>query len=568
MKENLYIISLIVFSFFITACINTIPQPKIFITTPSNNWVYYDDSLITFSTNVNSNEIVWSSNKDGFIGKGATISSYLSYGEHEIKAELGDFYDTVFVYIRERKVMSGQTILFLLNKLNKLIHIEKGMYNPCLISLEQSIDMTTWDKNNCVELKKDFLIPRVLRPKKINLEYNRAISGKQSNVNDTKFFYVINTKSQSLQSHFIECKIIRDTDRYTVWYPVDERDYSFELLDFDYLNKWLVIIEDIILPRFHMIWGDIPDIDGDKKISFLISPTINEEETAIGFFNSNDFFKNDDTNMYSNEMDIIYLAVPQRNSFAYSAECIAATVAHELTHLITFYNKSYSKYLLEGKEIIQEEVFLDEAISHLTESLCGFSVTGGNISNLSLYLDNTDVYSFCSNDIYGQSDSNGQRGAATLFLSWIFWKTGGISWDNQDPIKINDNGGIIFLRKLIEQEEIGWQNLGKAYGKSTDSLFLEMIEEINAFRSQSFNPVIDPFTGEPVQLFINIGSYSIEELNRTWEIKGPVIKKYKDINRIPSYSYILLEEYKSNGSYITVNNTNKNNRLFVAFYKQ
>ena len=267
-------------------------------------------------------------------------------------------------------------------------------------------------------------------------------------------------------------------------------------------------------------------------------------------------------------MDIIYLAVPQRNSFAYSAECIAATVAHELTHLITFYNKSYSKYLLEGKEIIQEEVFLDEAISHLTESLCGFSVTGGNISNLSLYLDNTDVYSFCSNDIYGQSDSNGQRGAATLFLSWIFWKAGGVSWDNQDPIKINDNGGILFLRKLIEQEEIGWQNLGKAYGKSTDSLFLEMIEEINAFRSQSFNPVIDPFTGEPVQLFINIGSYSIEELNKTWEIKGPVIKKYKDINRIPSYSYILLEEYKSNESYIAINNTNKNNRLFLAFYKQ
>lgn len=567
MKFYFFYVMILLSSIFYIACENNLINNQLYIITPSDTWIYYDDTLITFTTNVNSNEITWFSTKDGYLGNGATINKYLSPGEHEITAKLGDFYNSVTVVINKRVLKQGETLHYLLNKYNKTIHFEEGLYSPCFVTLESASNISLWERNTSIELKKDFCLLKNMYLKPLDKNNSRSISDIEIN-EDRKFFYIINTKAQNAKPHYVESKVIRNTNEYKIWYPIDESNYVGYELDEEYLNVCFSIIDDIVLPRIKMIWGEIPDIDGDKKISFFLAPSINEEETAIGFFNSNDFFIRDENNIYSNEMDIIYLAIPQENSFSYSAECIASTVAHELTHLITFYIKSYTNLLINENENIQEEIFLDEAISHLTESLCGFSITGGNISNLSLYLDNTDVYSFCKNDIYGQSDSNGQRGAAVMFLSWLFWRKGGITWDNNNKKIIIDNGGIQFLHKLVKQKEIGWEGIGNAYGKNTDFLYMEMIDNINAFRNEEFIPVNDPLTGEPVQLYINMGNYKLEKYNKEWKIGIPKKINFFEVPTMPPYSFILFNQIQNNGNVLYINNSNENGRKYLFLCKR
>jgi hypothetical protein len=235
----------------------------------------------------------------------------------------------------------------------------------------------------------------------------------------------------------------------------------------------------------------------------------------VGFFNPADFFKrNTDSsssayNPASNEMDIIYVAVPDSNSdSSYSPASIIATIAHELTHAITFSEKTWKRLASGNADAPREELFLDEGWSHLTENLCGYGVSGGNIKFLRRYFDDTAAYSFCEANRYGQDDSAGMRGAMTLFLSWLFWRQGGMTWDSADPTRLVDGGGIAFLRRMLASSTTGWESIGQAYGEATDTLFQAMLAEINHARMHGsvyhFKP--DPINGEPLDCFPNMGS--------------------------------------------------------------
>jgi hypothetical protein len=155
----------------------------------------------------------------------------------------------------------------------------------------------------------------------------------------------------------------------------------------------------------------------------------------------------------------------------------------------------------------REELFLDEGWSHLTENLCGFGVSGGNIRFLNMYLNDTALYSFCGTNRNGQEDSAGMRGAITLFLSWLFWKAGGMEWDSVNPVALIDTGGITFLRRMVTSAETGWESMGSAFGKPTHTLFNEMLNEINNYRMSErvYQYHIDPLTNEAVDFFVNMG---------------------------------------------------------------
>jgi hypothetical protein len=92
-----------------------------------------------------------------------------------------------------------------------------------------------------------------------------------------------------------------------------------------------------------------------------------------------------------------------------------ATVAHELAHLSTFTGKTWSRIRDGQLQAPREELFLEEGWSHLTESLLGFGVSGGNIRFFERFLNNTSMYSFCGPNRLGQNDSAGMRGAISFF---------------------------------------------------------------------------------------------------------------------------------------------------------
>lgn len=247
-----------------------------------------------------------------------------------------------------------------------------------------------------------------------------------------------------------------------------------------------------------------------------MSKTINTEKTATGFFNPSDFFSynadstSENYNPSSNEMDILYIAIPDDADASYSRSAILATIAHELTHAVTFTHKTWQKILCGNTDFPQEEVFLDEGWSHLSENLCGYGISGGNSTFFKLYLQDTGSYSFCKSNIAGQADSAGMRGAMTLFMSYLFWQKGGMTWDTQNPIQLIDSGGIAFLQKLITSDTTGWHSIGNAFGKPTDELFIEMAKDINTQLVLN-TPYIykkDPHTQEAVEFFVGMDSTS------------------------------------------------------------
>lgn len=219
----------------------------------------------------------------------------------------------------------------------------------------------------------------------------------------------------------------------------------------------------------------------------------------MGFFNSADFFtRNVDKssshyNPFSNECDIIYAAIPESlDEGTFSASAITATLIHEITHAINFTNKTYNKLLL-GKSELVEEIFLNEGLSHLSESLCGYGVSGGNNRFVNYYLNNMAYFSFAGNDYLGRTDSAGCRGATCLFLYWLF------------------------LQSVVASESTGWNSIGEYFKKDTDFLFKEFCAELfNKGTAALFDQKLrDPTTGEFVfpcnepELYSSTKEYSI-----------------------------------------------------------
>lgn len=116
--------------------------------------------------------------------------------------------------------------------------------------------------------------------------------------------------------------------------------------------------DDIIYPKMTEAYGSEwkPGIDNDPKITVLITPM---PEQAGGYFNPIDgYLKSEAQN--SNQREIVYL-----NSANIDHVLMKSFLAHEFQHLINFYQRKKLRWL-------DEEVWLNEALSEYASTVCGF----------------------------------------------------------------------------------------------------------------------------------------------------------------------------------------------------
>lgn len=464
------------------------------INSPKSENIYYEDTLILFSIDSSDNSsFVWSSSKDGRIGQGSHFLASLSKGEHNISVESVSgkeysFFDITVLPKREK-------FFHLLNE--KQYEINQESFG--LISLSNSNQNYNISKKceiNALDtsLKMFSVHSDFSNLKLFSLEANRSIKNRDSF--DT--FYVINTKNQFSEPHIINVFKYYDGKYLNVYLPKDY-DESIKFLIDDCINCF----EKFIIKRVSSLWGNCSDINYDKKLTVLFSPTINEEGVAIGFFNNLDFFERNENinsesyNPFSNERDIIYIGMPQEGSDVFSPQSICATFAHEYTHAINFSEKIWKKIVNGNDCVISEEIFLDEGCSHLTECLTGYGISGGNQEFIDLFLLHTADYSFCKKNIYGKDDSAGQRGAVCLFLYWLFNRAGGMDYAD-DGIEIIDKGGISFLKSLTASDSYGWECIGDYFNEGTDYLFMEFVKNLyqNGINGTFDITKKDPYTNE------------------------------------------------------------------------
>jgi hypothetical protein len=517
------------------------------ITSPRTDWTYFEGRVIQLSMNIRSSSIEWYSDKEGYLGSGNGIFVTLWSGLHAIEAHYNGVIYSVTVDIKYDTTQYLEERRQLITPEEVKVNLPNGKWYPAIVTLEGMAGFLSYSNPQprsgaSLDLSGSREPNRLrdLHIKTENIQELKIIKSRQrllrSAVGDKKLFNVLNTVNQYDAPHEVLGEMIYSGSRYTLW-----RD-TWTPIDPSALSSCINSLNNIIIPRLTTIWGEWADVDGDGKIAILFSPTISTEGQAIGFFNPQDFFLSEDVNPHSNQMDILYVGYPDASpSSSYNAAAISATIAHEFTHAITFSQKTYNKIAMGNNTAARETVYLDEGWSHLSENLCGFGLSGGNILFLKKYFDDTVAYSFCSPNAFGQSDSTGMRGAMCLFMSWLFWRQGGMSWSMSNPGVVIDGGGITFLQNLIKSDQIGWNSIGSSLGVTMDELFLEFLYEMNRQRvlGTVYPYKVDPHTGEPVEFFNNMGALLYQ--GTTYNISiSPALPPDETVNT-PPWSFFFID---------------------------
>jgi hypothetical protein len=556
-----------------------------YIASPKAGWEYYNDRTLFFSMNTRSNNITWESNLDGLLGSGNNINIYLTAGMHGITAHYNAKKYIIFITVTEKTYNNLDEKRRILNESEIEITLSDGRWSPGVITLDGTLNsftlsgngsgtmyrMNTGSADRANEILRDIIIrmPETAKPGRVIPQRTaRSVSGTRD-IGEKKTFFVANTLNTSMEPHELEGEIIYIGERFTVW-KTGAADFDTELL-----KDAIAAIDGLIIPRVTRIWGDWSDIDGDNRIGIVFCHTINDEGIAAGFFNDSDFYarNNDKTsaayNPYSNEMDMVYAAMPDKGNNTYSPETIYATIAHEITHAINYTYKTYQRYISGAAEVPREDIFIDEGWSHLSENLCGFGISGGNIYFLKKYFEDMATYSYCGANKYGQYDSAGMRGAMTLFLSWLFWKQGGMNWIPDDNIIPVDRGGIAFLRRMARLDSTGWESAGEAFGRPVDELFIEFVYELNRRNviNKPYISVLDPYTGQPVEFFSYMQIRN--DIDGSYIIIKPKTESRESLITLLPWSFCFIEPISfNNAGYIKATVKNSTGRAMVSFVRE
>jgi hypothetical protein len=232
-------------------------------------------------------------------------------------------------------------------------------------------------------------------------------------------------------------------------------------------------VREVIRAQEAAAYGDIYDIDSDGFLDILATPWVNNLPGMVrGLFVSGDL---QDTPA-SNLMDVVFVDIPDaedppdeftppspiapgffdgtapitRNDYSTS---IRQVIAHELQHLINFSNRLRVRDSFGG-DIISEEVWLNEALSHFTEDFVGYQGYF-NMIGIGQFLDAAYAVPL----IAPESLDNPQvRGAGYLFIRHIFEQYG------QDALS------KLVLSSTPSTAFAGQANIEQATGKPMESL--------------------------------------------------------------------------------------------------
>ena len=270
-------------------------------------------------------------------------------------------------------------------------------------------------------------------------------------VGDTRPFKVLASLSSSTST--VSVTAVAECVGSNVAFYVDNR-VTNEMLSStdvaDLCNKF-----DATVGKEQALFGSLSDVNQDGKVIVLLTPQVNHLGAlgggiVTGFFNATDLYPNSSTNLTSNNMEILYVMVPDpqgeygsviSKKFALS-NLLPAVLPHELQHAI-----SYNQHVFINKGSA-EEAWLNEGLSHLAEDM--FGENQENPSRYAMYLQNPQGYSL----VAGRSPGLAARGGAYLFLRFLYEQS---------------EEGNKFLSRIDQTSLTGISNIEKAFsGRSSD----------------------------------------------------------------------------------------------------
>jgi hypothetical protein len=181
-------------------------------------------------------------------------------------------------------------------------------------------------------------------------------------------------------------RVVAVTQRAVVVADVDNPAGGFT--DQDY-QAFGTAFDNLVWPVDTRNFGEPADIDGNGRVVIFFTRAVNnltvkQDEFIGGFFFGRDLFPRRDVQRprrltgcaASNEAEMFYMRVPEPGRPNFGLDEVRrgtiATLAHEFQHLINASRRLY----VNNAQTIQEEVWLNEALSHIAEELVFYETSG------------------------------------------------------------------------------------------------------------------------------------------------------------------------------------------------
>lgn len=195
---------------------------------------------------------------------------------------------------------------------------------------------------------------------------------------------------------------------------VDERER--ETVSEATISEIVRTFDDEVLPTSARSRGVVNDTDGDGRFTVLLSGWL--ARLGGGRLAVDGFIRGADLDPavslpFGNQCDMLYLS-----STIAPGPFLKTVLAHEYAHAVTFSHKLRHRPAAATANV-EEEGWLDEAISHLVEDQHGYSRANLDY-RVDAFLAAPERYSLVVDD-YFRADlfrSHGHRGATYLFLKW------------------------------------------------------------------------------------------------------------------------------------------------------
>ncbi len=233
-------------------------------------------------------------------------------------------------------------------------------------------------------------------------------------------------------------------------------------------------LETSIMPAGDRLVGPPADIDGDRRLAVLLTPTLarlQNGRTTVGGFVRADDFRRHLAPPRSNRADMIYL-----NTNLKPDQHLTDVLAHEYRHVLAFSHRDAIGHN-------SEHDWLNEALAHLAEQ------GPTNISHrVHTYLKQPSRYPLVVPDYYqaGLWRCDGVRGATFLFLDWC-----------------RQQHGEQLVSQMLTSPNTGIQNLVTATRTPFARLFRNWSVGLlcNATPHNNSNPAVRTWdTGQPLSL--------------------------------------------------------------------
>lgn len=290
-------------------------------------------------------------------------------------------------------------------------------------------------------------------PKEVSFSASKSVENPSPSISEgsTQSFKVLASLSSS--TSYVSVNGVAECVGSNVIFYVDDR-VTTEMLSSKEVGALCTQFDETVTKE-QALFGSASDVNGDGKVVVLLTPQVNHlgglgGGIVTGFFNSIDLHPVSGSNPASNNMEILYIMVPDPSgiygvpvskSFALS-NLIPAVLPHEFQHAI-----SYNQHVFVNKGLA-EEAWLNEGMSHLAEDLMGQNQE--NPSRYGIFLNSPSSYSL----VAGSSPGLAARGAAYLFLRYLYEQS---------------SNATQFMKNMIQTSQVGTKNIETAFaGSSSD----------------------------------------------------------------------------------------------------